>query len=45
MLNPDDPYNFDFSPKSKGLNKNLMASEAARRLTFQNWPHMDYRSS
>uniref|UniRef100_A0A915PSQ5 UBC core domain-containing protein n=1 Tax=Setaria digitata TaxID=48799 RepID=A0A915PSQ5_9BILA len=43
MLNPDHPYNFDYSPEWKGLNKEMMASEAARRLTFQNWPHMDYR--
>ncbi|VDO52328.1 unnamed protein product [Onchocerca flexuosa] len=43
MLNPDHPYNFEYSPEWKGLNKEMMASEAARRLTFQNWPHMDYR--
>ncbi|VDN82160.1 unnamed protein product [Brugia pahangi] len=43
MLNPDHPYNFDYSPEWKGLNKDMMASEAARRLTFQNWPHMEYR--
>ncbi|VDK62166.1 unnamed protein product [Onchocerca ochengi] len=43
MLNPDHPYNFEYSPEWKGLNKEMMASEAARRLTFQNWPHMEYR--
>ncbi|CAG9537736.1 unnamed protein product, partial [Cercopithifilaria johnstoni] len=43
MLNPDNPYNFEYSPEWKGLNKDMMASEAARRLTFQNWPHMEYR--
>ncbi|KAM3721410.1 FERM domain-containing protein [Dirofilaria immitis] len=43
MLNPDHPYNFEYSPEWKGLNKEIMASEAARRLTFQNWPHMEYR--
>ncbi|VDK73715.1 unnamed protein product [Litomosoides sigmodontis] len=43
MLNPDNPYNFEYSPEWKGLNKEMMASEAARRLTFQNWPHMEYR--
>ncbi|VDN22762.1 unnamed protein product [Gongylonema pulchrum] len=43
LLNPEHPYSFDYSPEWKGLNKETMASEAARKLTFEHWPHMDYR--
>lgn len=43
LLNPDHPYNFDYVHKWKGLDKGMMASEAARKLTFERWPHMDYQ--
>lgn len=37
------PYNFDLNPDGNGLDKNVMAIEAARTMTFDRWPHMHYR--
>ncbi|VDN07059.1 unnamed protein product [Thelazia callipaeda] len=45
MMYPDRPYNFDYTQEWKGLNKEIMASEAARRFTFHRWPHMDYKQA
>ncbi|VDM37229.1 unnamed protein product [Toxocara canis] len=43
LLNPEHPYNFEYAPEWKGIDKEVMVSEAARRLTFEHWPHMNYR--
>ncbi|VDK44650.1 unnamed protein product, partial [Anisakis simplex] len=42
ILNPEHPYNFEYAPEWKGIDKEVMMSEAARRLTFEHWPHMNY---
>uniref|UniRef100_F1KQK8 Baculoviral IAP repeat-containing protein 6 n=1 Tax=Ascaris suum TaxID=6253 RepID=F1KQK8_ASCSU len=43
LLNPEHPYNFEYTPEWKGIDKEVMVSEAARKLTFEHWPHMNYR--
>uniref|UniRef100_A0A158R584 UBIQUITIN_CONJUGAT_2 domain-containing protein n=1 Tax=Syphacia muris TaxID=451379 RepID=A0A158R584_9BILA len=43
LLSPERPYNFDYTLEWKGIDKEVMVSEAARRLTFEHWPHMNYR--
>ncbi|VDD93489.1 unnamed protein product [Enterobius vermicularis] len=42
LLNPERPYNFDCTNGFKTIDKEVMVSEAARRLTFEHWPHMNY---
>uniref|UniRef100_A0A914XHT9 UBC core domain-containing protein n=1 Tax=Plectus sambesii TaxID=2011161 RepID=A0A914XHT9_9BILA len=42
-LQLDHPYNFDLGNDGAGLDKAVMASESARKLTFDHWPHMHYR--
>ena len=43
QLQHDHPYNFDLGTDGTGLDKAVMASESARKLTFDHWPHMHYR--
>uniref|UniRef100_A0A914RYI9 Uncharacterized protein n=1 Tax=Parascaris equorum TaxID=6256 RepID=A0A914RYI9_PAREQ len=33
LLNPEHPYNFEYTPEWKGIDKEVMVSEAAHRET------------